>query len=176
MCIYLHRLNETYISASLGALGMAKNVKLDKEDEPILAPLLEKNNINLSEHGMITAYPKMHLQGKDILHSQDYTRSTRRNVFTVSFTDPERHYSVHFGRIRKFFSYPANSDDSIHVAVIQQVEIRLCSEIQSLHFPPEIQSLSPLLCSDYFSFSTGNYNGYGRGVEKFRSSYGPAKL
>ena len=89
--------------------------------------------------------------------TEDYTRSTRRNDLTVSFTDLERPHSVHFERIRKFFSYPANSDDSIHVTVIQQVEIHPCSEIQSLHFPPEIQSLSPLLCSDYFSFSTGNH-------------------
>ena len=64
-------MNETYISVSLAGLGIAKNVKLDKENEPILAPLFENNNINLSQHGMITVYPKMHLQGKDILHSQD---------------------------------------------------------------------------------------------------------
>ena len=129
---------------------MPKNVKLEKEDELLLTPLLEKNKMDVNPHGIVTIYPKIILQENVILHSQDYTRSTRRNDFTVSFTDPQRPCNLRFGRIQKFFSYPANSDESIHVAIIQELEVHPCKELEKLQFPPEILSLSSLLSSDFF--------------------------
>ena len=135
---------------------MPKNVKLEKEDELLLTPLLEKNKMDVNPHGIVTIYPKIILQENVILHSQDYTRSTRRNDFTVSFTDPQRPCNLRFGRIQKFFSYPANSDESIHVAIIQELEVHPCTELEKLQFPPEILSLSSLLSSDFFSVSNGD--------------------
>ena len=135
---------------------MPKNIRLDKEDERILTPLLERNKMNISPHGIVTLYPKIVLRNKVIIHSQDCTRSTRRNDFTISFTDPERPSNLRYGNVRKFLSYPANSAESIHVAIIQELETHCCSELESLQFPPEIQSLSHLLCSDFFSVLNGD--------------------
>ena len=110
--------------------------------------------MNISPHGIVTLYPKIILHDKVIIHSQDCTRSTRRNDFTVSFTDPERPSNLRYGKIQKFLSYPANSAESIYVAIIQELEIHRCTELESLQFPPEIQSLSHLLCSDFFLETT----------------------
>ena len=111
--------------------------------------------MNISPHGIV--YPKIILHDKVIIHSQDCTRSTRRNNFTVSFTDPERPSNLRYGKIQKFLSYPANSAESIYVAIIQELEIHRCTELESLQFPPEIQSLSHLLCSDFFSVLNGDH-------------------
>ena len=112
--------------------------------------------MNISPHGIVTLYPKIVLQDKVVIHSQDCTRSTRRNDFTILFIDPERPSTLRYGNVQKFLSYPANSAESMHIAIIQELEIHCCSELESLQFPPEIQSLSHLLCSDFFSVRNGD--------------------
>ena len=48
-------------------------------------------------------------------------------------------------------SYPADSAEGMHVAIIEELQICCCTELESMQFPPEIQPLAQLLCSDFFS-------------------------
>ena len=47
--------------------------------------------------------------------------------------------------------YPADSVESIHLAIIQELEIQPCAELENLQFPAEIAPIKQLLCEDYFS-------------------------
>ena len=111
----------------------------------------------MNAYGIVTVYPKIVLQGKVVIYSRDYTQSKRRNNFTVSFTDPERPSSLRYGQVQKFFSYPADSPDSMHVAIIEELKVQRCMELEYLNFPPELQSLSDLLCSDFYSVLDGEH-------------------
>lgn len=111
----------------------------------------------MNAHGIVTLYPKIIMQDKTVICSQDCSRATKRNDYTVAFTDPERPSKVRYGRVCKFLSCPADSPDSIHVAIIEELTVQRCAELNSLKFPPEIQSLSDLVCSDFFSaFAEGH--------------------
>ena len=125
--------------------------RLDRGDEPILTSLLERKKMPIDPIEAVTLYPKIVLRNKAMVHSHDCTRSIRRNDFTVSFTDPDRPGTLRYGKVRKFLSYPANSEESMHVAIIEEFEVGCCTELESLQFPPEIQSLSHILCGDFLS-------------------------
>ena len=130
---------------------MPKNIRLSREDEHILLPLLEKNNLDMNAYGTVTLYPKIVLQNKVIICSQNSTRVTRRNSYTVTYTDPERPSHVRYGKVEKFLSCPADSLDSIHAAIVKELEVQPCVELESLNFPQDIQCLSHLLCGDFVS-------------------------
>ena len=100
--------------------------------------------MDINPHAVVTLYPKIVLQDKVIIYSQYCTRSTRRNEFTA---DPERPGNLRYGKVQKFLSdsYPADSAESIHVAIIEELEIGCCAEIESLQFLPALVHTSTKL-------------------------------
>lgn len=58
-----------------------------------------------------------------------------------------------YGRVEKFLTCPADSPDSIHVALIQAFDVQTYVKLLNLKYPPEIRSLAPVLCSDFVSFT-----------------------
>ena len=147
MCVFLllHcRSNASYINEC--ALGRQKNVQIGNEDERIVAPLLTRNQIDIAPHGMVMSFPKRVLNSRVIISSKD-TRSTRKNDCTVSYKECG---TLKYGVVEKFLLYPADSEESIRLAIIQELQMQPCSELQNLNFPPEIDSIKQLLCEDFF--------------------------
>ena len=56
----------------------------------------------------------------------------------TTLKDPQ----IFYGRVCTFLSYPADSPDSTHVALIEELEVKRCP---ALMFLPEIQSLASLV-------------------------------
>ena len=124
---------------------------LGKEDESALKPLLESNNIDMNSCGIVKLYTKIIIQDSVVIYSKESKRITKRNSYTVTFVDPERPSHIRYGRVLKFLRYPPDSPDGICAAIIEELKIDRCRELESLSFPPEIQCISHLLCADFVS-------------------------
>ena len=105
----------------------------------------------MNSYGIMTLQPKIVLQSKIIIFSKYSRRVKKRNSYTVTYTDPHAPSHIKYGRVEKFLTCPADSPDSIHVAVIEELEVGRCEELLSLNFPPALQCLSDLLCNDFVS-------------------------
>lgn len=64
------------------------------------------------------------LQDKVTIYSQASKRITKRNSYTVTF---------------------------VNAAIIQELKVHRCMELQALDFPSDIQCLSDIHCSDFVS-------------------------
>ena len=123
---------------------------MDGEDKDIVLQLLENNNIRMKSNGIVTLQRRIILQDQ-IIYSKCSKRVTKRNSYTVTFTDPQAPTHVKYGRVNQFLTCPADSPDSMHVAIIEGLEVQHCEELVGLNYPPEIMCLSPLLYSDFVS-------------------------
>jgi hypothetical protein len=139
----------TQLSQSLAGVGVAKTISLDKEEESILKPLLEKSSVVINAYGTVKLWPKMILQDKVIIYSQASKRVTKRNSYTVTFVDPERPTCVRYGRVQKFVCCPPDTPDSVNAAIVQELKICRCMELEALCFPSDIRCLSELVCCDF---------------------------
>lgn len=74
-----------------------------------------------------------------VISSKDFTRSTRKNDYTVSYAGSS---NQKYGKVEKFLLYPADSEESIHLAIIQELEIQPCAELENLQFPAEIETIT----------------------------------
>ncbi|CAI8020857.1 hypothetical protein GBAR_LOCUS12434 [Geodia barretti] len=141
----------TQLSQSLAGVGVAKTISLDMEDESILKPLLEKNSVVINAYGTVKLWPKMILQDKVTIYSQASKRVTKRNSYTVTFVDPERPTCVRYGRVQKFVCCPPDTPDSVNAAIVQELKVHRCMELEALCFPSDIRCLSELVCCDFVS-------------------------
>ena len=139
------------MSESIAAVGVAKIISLDNEDKSLLTPLLEKNSVVINAYGTVKLWSKIILQDKVTINSQVSKRITKRNSYTVTFVDPERPSYVRYGRIQKFVCCPPDSQDGMNAAIVQELKVHRCMELEALDFPSDIQCLSDLVCSDYVS-------------------------
>lgn len=150
-CIFI-RLTDQKLTESVCAHGVAKNIVLESEDESLVCQLLEKNNITMNPCGIVTLHPKISLQHQT-LFSKYCKRVKKRNNYTVAFTNPQRPTHVMYGRVEKFLTCPADSPDSIHVALIETFDVQPYAKLLNLKYPPEIRSLAAVLCHDFISFT-----------------------
>ena len=141
----------TQLDQSIAGVGVAKIISLDREDVSVLKPLLEKNGAVINAYGTVKLWPKIILQDKVTIYSQASKRVTKRNNYTVTFVDPENPTHVKYGRIQKFVCCPPDSPDSMNAAIVQELKVRRCMELEALDFPSDIECLSDLVCSDYVS-------------------------
>ena len=141
----------TLLSQSIVGVGVAKIISLDREDVSVLKPLLEKNNAVINAYGTVKLWPKIILQDKVTIYSQASKRVTKRNSYTVTFVDPEEPNHVRYGSVQKFVCCPPDSPDSTNAAIIQELKVHKCKELEALDFPSDIRCLSDLVCSDYVS-------------------------
>ena len=149
LLIYRSTQRCTQLSQSLAGVGVAKTISLDKEEESILKPLLEKSSVVINAYGTVKLWPKMILQDKVIIYSQASKRVTKRNSYTVTFVDPERPTCVRYGRVQKFVCCPPDTPDSVNAAIVQELKIFRCMELEALCFPSDIRCLSELVCCDF---------------------------
>ena len=101
---------------------------------------------------MVTLFPKLVLNGRVVISSKN-NRSTRKNDYTVLYKGCG---ILKYGVVEKFLLYPADSEESIRVAIIQELQAQPCSELQNRNFPPEIESIKQVLCEDFFSIGIGD--------------------
>ena len=98
----------------------------------------------MNMYGTVKLWPKIILQDKVIIHCQSCKWVTKRNSYTVTFIDPERPNCVRYGRVEKFVCCPPDSADSMNAAIVQELEVCSCTELEALHVPSDIQCLSGL--------------------------------
>ena len=59
-----------------------------------------------------------------------------------------------YGEIKYFITCPADSAHSIHIAVIDVLQVHCYKELLKLNYPPEIHCLSSILTSDFVRMTT----------------------
>ena len=135
---------------SISALGIPQSITLHGEDEHIVRRVLEKNSVCTVPGTIVTLQPKVTVRGQ-VVFSKYSKRVKKRNSFTVAFTDPQDPAQHKYGQVVKFLTYPADMPNCLHIAVIEQLKVESCRELLNMTYPPEIQCLKPVLCTDYVS-------------------------
>lgn len=133
---------------SIYTLGMAKNITLEIDDEAVVLDLLRKYSVNMNSGNMVTYHPKIMISGQEI-SSKYLSRVQKRNNYTVAFTNLGE---LKYGRVKYFLTCPADSSQSVHLAVIHELQIK---ELLQLRYPSEIKSLASILTSDFVYVTEG---------------------
>ena len=141
----LFRQIKRQLTDSLSVVGMAKNITLESDDEDVVLQLMEKHNIDMNSDKIVTFHPKIVINGLEI-SSKYLSRVHKRNNYTAAFTHLGQ---LKYGRIKYFLTCPADSSQSVHIAVIDELQIVCYEELLQLSYPPEIQCLSSILTSDF---------------------------
>ena len=145
-----YRSTERKLTVSVSALGVPKNITLDSEDDDVVCELLKRNNVAMNEQKIVTLQPKIIVHDR-VIFSKGSRRVQKINSYTVTFTDPEVPTHLKYGRVKCFITCPPDSPDSVHIAVIEGLEVQPCIELLGLRYPPEIQCLISVITSDFVS-------------------------
>lgn len=128
---------------------MANNITLKDDDAALVIQLLQEHNIHSIPCGIVTFQPKIIIRNQ-LIFSKCLKRVKKRNSYTVAFFQPHSRNQLCYGRVDKFLTCPADTANCLHIAIIEQLKTESCQELQ-LTYPPELQCVAPLLCSDFIS-------------------------
>jgi hypothetical protein len=76
----------------------------------------------LNLDNMVTFHPRIMISGQGF-SSKYLSRAHKRNNYTIAFTTLGL---LKYGRIKCFLTCPADSSRSIHIAVIDELQIECC--------------------------------------------------
>jgi len=155
--LYMHlpfycRLAMTRVTNSLEMVGRSQSTILDEVTAQALNLMLECLAINYkySLGTAVTVYFKA-LHNHSFLFSKCAESTSKRNSFTVIYTDPSHPQQVSYGCVERFIACATGSPIHLHVAVIKPIDVGPCEVLQKLNHPSEMQEIQNLLASDYVS-------------------------
>ena len=153
------------LTESISAVGRCQLTPLNNEDAGVVNQVMETCSTDVISSGSsVAVYPKM-LVCNQIIFSKQIKWVKKRNSFTVVYSNPQVPHQLYYGRVQKFLRCPADSTDSLYIAVIEPLRVESCKLLERLNYPPELQLLAQLLSIDFvcdrdsanYSHSSGTY-------------------
>lgn len=85
------------------------------------------------------------------LISSRQKRVTKRNRFTVAYTDPEPPHPVQYGTVEKLVTIYPDSDNATVLALVKPLNVVRCKVLETLAFPSQLEQYFQVLSSDCVS-------------------------
>lgn len=123
------------------AIGNSQPARLEGDEARAVCSFMGSNS-----HTDVLVHRKLLVNRRLICSRQN--RVTKRNSYTVAYTDPQPPHPVRYGTVEKLVTL-CHSENVTILAIIRPLRVVGCK--LSLTFPPALQQYSEMLLSDFVS-------------------------